>query len=120
DGHHWRPRMQVFRAVLLLLLLRLDTVLLLTDRLEAELVEQQLDLVEVEALIDGDHQPEVLESGRDDLRWRHIDHLGDLRHGEELVHPNGSRLLLPDPLLLLLTTLLRRRPVVAALPATTS
>jgi hypothetical protein len=36
-------------------------VLLLAHGLEAELARDQLDLIEVEALVDGDHQPQVLE-----------------------------------------------------------
>ena len=39
-------------------------------RLEAELARDQLDLVEVETLVDRDHQPEILERERDDLRRR--------------------------------------------------
>ena len=38
-----------------------DRVVRLAHGLEAELAGDQLDLVEVEALVDGDHQPEILE-----------------------------------------------------------
>ena len=54
-------------------------------RLEAELARDQLDLVEVEALIDGDHQAEILERERDDLRGRHLEDVGELAHRDELV-----------------------------------
>ena len=39
-----------------------------TNGLEAELTSDQLDLVEVESLIDGDHETEILEGERNDLR----------------------------------------------------
>ena len=54
-------------------------------RVEAELARDELDLVEVEALIDRDHQPEILERERHDLRGRHLQDLGQLAHGDELV-----------------------------------
>src|SRR5690606_23155941 len=109
-----RPGQQILRPVLGDLLLHLGDVLLLTHRLIAELVHQQFDLVEVEPLVDGDHQPEVLEGGGDDLRGRHVNQFGDLRHGQELVDPDSRRLLLADALALLLASLLRGRTLVAA------
>ena len=42
-------------------------VLLFLHRLESELAGDQLDLVEVETLVDGDHQAEILEREADDL-----------------------------------------------------
>ena len=44
-------------------------VFLLAHGLEAELAGDQLDLIEVESLVDRDHQPEVLEREADDLAW---------------------------------------------------
>ena len=63
----------------------LGLVLVLAHRLEAELAGDQLDLVEVEALIDGDHQAEILEREADDLRRRDLQDLRELADGDELV-----------------------------------
>src|SRR4029077_13594902 len=53
-----------------------------------EFAGDQLDLVEVEALIDGDHQPEVLEREPDDLDCRGLQDLRELADGDELVDTN--------------------------------
>ena len=59
---------------------------MLLDRLESELAGDQLDLIEIKPLVDGDHQAEVLESETDDLYCRHLEDLCELAHGDELVH----------------------------------
>jgi hypothetical protein len=66
-------------------------VLLLAHRLEVELVQQELDLVEVQALVDGDHQAQVLEGRAHELARRNVDELGKLGHRQELVHPHRLR-----------------------------
>ena len=63
-------------------------------RSEAELPGDQLDLVEVESLVDGDHQPEVLERERDDLRRRDLQRLRELADADELVDADGLLLAL--------------------------
>ena len=60
-------------------------VLLFLLRVESELARDQFDLVEVEALIDGDHQAEVLERERDDLCGRHLEDVGEFADRDELV-----------------------------------
>src|SRR5690606_14125201 len=82
------------------LLFQRRAILLLADRLVAELVEEQLDLVEVQALVDRDHETEVLERARHDLRRRAVDQLGQLGDRQELVDPDGPRLLGAHPLAL--------------------
>ena len=67
---------------------------MLLDRLESELARDQLDLIEIKPLVDGDHQPEVLESETDDLYCRHLEDLRELAHGDELVHMYGFLLAL--------------------------
>ncbi len=69
-------------------------VLFLAHRLEAELARDQLDLVEVEALVDGHHQPEVLEGEGDDLARRDLEDVGQLGDGDELVDADGLLLAL--------------------------
>ena len=44
-----------------------------------------LDLVEIEALVDGDHQPEILERKADDFRRRYLQDLRELADRDELV-----------------------------------
>src|SRR6185369_15029816 len=60
-------------------------VLLLLHRLESEFTSNQLDLVEVETLVDGDHQAEVLERETDDLNGRSLENLSQLVDGDEFV-----------------------------------
>jgi len=104
DRDHGRTGPEILRILLLLLFdLLPGRVLLFALGREAELFEEQLDLVEVEPLIDRDHQPEVLERGADDRRSGLVHQLGELGDGEELVHPDRAGLAL---LLLLLLHLL--------------
>ena len=62
--------------------------------LEAELAGDQLDLVEVETLVDGDHQPEILEREGDDLGRGDLQNLRKLADGDEFVDANGLPLAL--------------------------
>src|SRR6185437_7918777 len=57
-----------------------------THRLESELARDELDLIEVEALIDRDHQSEILHREGDDLRGRNLEARSQLAHRDELVH----------------------------------
>ena len=100
DRHHGGSRLQILWRVLLDRVFLLDAVLLLTHRGEVELIQEQLDVIEVEPLIDGDHEAEVLERGADDLGGGHVHQLRQLGDREELVHANGR------PLALLLLTCL--------------
>ena len=61
------PRYEIFGLVGFGDLSGVRGVLLLANGLEAELTSDQLDLVEVESLIDRDHQAKVLERKPDDL-----------------------------------------------------
>ena len=104
DRHDGRPRDQLAGVLRFLLQLReIGLVGFLADRREPELVADQLDLVEVQPLIDRDHEAEVLEGGRDDRLGRHVDQVRELRDREELVDPYGR--LLPLDLLFALLAL---------------
>ena len=89
-------------------------VLLFAHRLEAEFASDQLDLIEVESLVDRDHEPEVLEREADDLRRGNLEDLGELADGDEFVDVNGFPLALTIRLALRLHLLARRRVVGAA------
>ena len=90
---------------------RVRGVLLLANGLEAELTSDQLDLIEVESLIDRDHEPEVLEREADDLRRGNLEDLGELADGDEFVDVNGFPLALTIRLALRLHLLARRHVV---------
>ena len=87
-GHDRRPRFQVALSILFFNRVFVVTVLLLANRGAPELIEEHFDLGEVEALIDGHHEPEVLECGPDDLSGGHVDEVGQLRYGQEFVYTN--------------------------------
>ena len=89
DGHDRRPRHQLLRRVRHLLGPHVGRVLLLAHRLEPEFAGDQLDLVEIESLVDGHHQAEVLERERDDLRGRHLEDGSEFGDGDELVDADG-------------------------------
>src|SRR5207249_3441624 len=61
----------------------------LAHGLEAELAGDELDLVEVESLVDGDHQPHLLEGERDDLRGWRLQDLRELADRDELIDADG-------------------------------
>ena len=73
----------------------LRRVLVLPHRLEAERGRDQLDLVEVEPLVHGHHQAQLLERELDDLGGGHLHRAGELGDRDELVHPDPGLLLLP-------------------------
>src|SRR5690606_3459729 len=112
DRHHRRPGHE--GALLLHLFggLAAGGVLLFLHRLVAEPGRDQLDLVEVEALIDGHHQPQLLERELDALGGRHLDQVVGLGDRDELVDPDPG--LLPLALLLFPRQLF---PVAAVIPA---
>jgi hypothetical protein len=85
DGHDRRTEDEVLGRVHDLLGPGVGEVLLLAHRLEAELARDQLDLVEVEALVDGDHDAQVLEREAHDLGRRDLEDLRQVRDGDELV-----------------------------------
>ena len=106
DGDHGRPRGEVFRPLFGLDRSRPRRVLLLAYRLEAKFARDQLDLVEVQALVDRDHEAQLFEREGDDLGGRHLQNVRKLGDGNELVHPNQCLLslaLLGLPLLLQLS-----------------
>src|SRR6266581_2081390 len=82
---------------------RSEGILLLALRLEAEGRGDQLDHVEIEALIDRHHLPELLEGEPDDLLGGHLQDVGELGDRDELGHAHQRllALLLVAPLLLL-------------------
>ena len=85
DRDHRGSGQEVPRAINRFLLDLFSGVLGLPNSREVELLQKQLDLVEVQALIDGDHQPHVLEGGPDDLGGGDVDELGRARP------PSGTR-----------------------------
>ena len=95
DGDHRRPRHQLLGRVVGGVALDLRRVLVLPDRLEAERRGDQLDLVEVEALVDRHHQAQLLERELDDLGGGHLHRARELGHGDELVDPDAGLLSLP-------------------------
>jgi hypothetical protein len=86
DGDDGRPRHQLLGGVLAWRgRVQIGGVLLFLHRLESEFAGNELDLIEVKALIDGDHQAEILERESDDLDGLHLEDLGQLVDGDELV-----------------------------------
>ena len=71
------------------------------DRMEAELAGNQFDLVEVETLIDGDHEAERLEREAHDLRGGHAEDLREFGDRDELVDAHGLPFALGGDLALL-------------------
>ncbi len=60
-GDDRRPGSHALRIRLLDIADHVSAVLVLSDRLVSQLVSDQLDLIEIEPLVDGHHQAEVLE-----------------------------------------------------------
>src|SRR2546423_15326030 len=85
DRDDRRPRLHVLRRIRDDGADFLSLILVLADGLEAELSRNDLDLVEVEALVDGDHEAEILEREADDLRGRDLQDLRELTDSDELV-----------------------------------
>ena len=87
DSHHRWPRLQLFLGVFNCSgRIQIRGVLFLLHCLEAEFAGDQLDLVEIESLVDGDHQTEILEREAHDLYSRRLENLSELANGDELVH----------------------------------
>ena len=61
---------------------------LLTNRLESEFARNQLDLIEVQALVDRHHHAQFLETERDDVGAADAEDGGEFRDGDELVDPH--------------------------------
>ena len=89
-----RARVQRLGALGLPLLGCLRDVLLLAHRLEAERRSDQLDHVEVEALVDRDHLAELFEGERHDLGRRDLEDVRELGDGDELGHAHQGLLTL--------------------------
>src|SRR5918999_4976254 len=96
DGHDRWAGSEVDRLIRRHCLLRhiREEILLLANGLEAELCRDQVDLIKVESLVDRDHEAEILERERDDLRGRDLEDLRELADGDELVYANGLPLAL--------------------------
>src|SRR4051812_46509026 len=88
DGHDRRTGLELFRRVGRGRERIFRLVLVLAHRLETEFAGDELDLIEVEALIDGDHQSHVLEREADDFRRGQLQNLGELGDRDELVDAN--------------------------------
>jgi hypothetical protein len=102
DGDHGRTRPQILDVVLFVLIRHIGGVVAFLDGLEAELAGNEFDLVEVEALVDGDHQPQRLEGKAHDLRGGDAENLREFGDRDELVHAHGLALTLSGRLALLL------------------
>src|SRR5204862_4929854 len=89
DRHDRRPRLEVLGLVGFGDLAGVRRVLLLANRLEAELTGDQLDLIEVESLVDRHHEPKILEREADDLRRGNLEDVRQLADGDELIDVNG-------------------------------
>src|SRR6476620_2666185 len=89
DRNDRRARLEILRRLDLLFLRASSGVLLFSYRLKSELTSDQFDLVEIETLVDGDHQAEVLESESNDLRCRHFENAGQLADRDEFVDVTG-------------------------------
>ena len=94
DGHDRRSRYHLFGRVHRRRQGFLGDVLVLAHRLESELAGDQLDLIEIEPLVDGDHQSHVLERESDDFGGGQLENLRQLRHRDELVDANDFLLAL--------------------------
>ena len=94
DRDDGRARTEVLGRVLDLFFLQVSGVIAFLDSLEPELAGDQLDLVEVETLIDGDHEAKRLEREADDLSGGNAKDLGEFRDRDELVDADGFAFLL--------------------------
>src|SRR4029453_17019411 len=94
DSNDRRPRLEVLGFVRFDPLPGVRGVLLLADGLEPELTGDQFDLIEIESLVDRDHQTQVLERESDDLRRWDLEDLRKLADGDEFVDVNGLPLAL--------------------------
>src|SRR5690606_21573856 len=95
DGHDRRTRRQRLRSVFFPGHVgQIGSVLLFPHGLEAELVCNEIDLVEVQSLIHRDHETKRLERKRNDLRGGNLDDLREFAHRNELVHANRQAFLL--------------------------
>src|SRR5256886_2336255 len=114
---HRRARLEIACLFLGRLLGRGEGILHLAHRLEAEGRCDQLDHVEIEALVDRHHLPELLEGEADDLLGGYLQDVRELGDRDELGHAHQRllALLLVAPLLLL--DLAEARPFLAAVRA---
>ena len=94
DRDDRRTRHEVFRSIDNLVRFFLDGVFLFLHGLEAELAGDQLDLVEVETLVDGDHQPEMLECEADDFCRGYLQDLREFRDRDEFIDAHSCALTL--------------------------
>ena len=87
DGDDRRARTKIFDIVDHRRLAReVGGIVAFLHSLESEFAGDQFDLIEVETLIDGDHQPKCLERKADDLCGGNAEDLCEFRHGDELIH----------------------------------
>jgi hypothetical protein len=89
DRDNGRTRLEIFRRLSGDVCVDACSVLLFTHRLKTELASDELDLIEVEALVDRDHQTEILESESHDLRCRNFQDSRKLTDRDEFVDANG-------------------------------
>ena len=89
DRHDRRTRLELFRRVFDDCFIQTSGVFLFLDRLETKFAGDELDLIEVESLVDGDHQSKVLECKCNDLRRADLEDLRELTDRNELVDANG-------------------------------
>jgi hypothetical protein len=92
DRDDRRTRHEVLSGINNLVRFFLDSVFLFLHCLEAELARDQFNLVEVEALVDGDHQPEMLEREADDFCRGDLQDLREFRDSDEFVDAHSGAL----------------------------
>src|SRR5437667_97287 len=90
-----------------------EGVLFLALRLEAEGGSDQLDHVEIEALVDRHHLPQLLEGEADDFLGGHLQDVRELGDRDELGHAHQRLLALLFVAPLLLLDLAEARPLLA-------
>src|SRR5229473_1744259 len=113
DRDHRRARLEIAHLLLGRFFGRGEGILLFPLRLEAEGGGDQLDHVEVEALVDRHHLPQLLEGEADDLLGGHLQDVRELGHRDELGHAHQRLLALLFVAPLLLLDFAEARPLLA-------
>src|SRR5437867_4403686 len=89
DRDHGRTRLQIFRRFDRFLFGESSCVLFLANSLESEFTSNQFDLIEIESLIDRDHESEILECKSNDLSRGNFENCRELTDSNEFVDVNS-------------------------------